>query len=141
LNLRSLLFQKRKGQARFKHACVGFSQYNRLEFPKGDVMNKKLNDNSLVRQPGAWLPIAISLSALIFLMSYVAFFGIHHNLNADEGTPARIFQLLMLIQLPIIAYFAIKWLPKRPKQSLLILALQSVAWIIPIITVIWLESL
>lgn len=55
--------------------------------------------------------------------------------------PARIFQLLMVLQLPIIAYFAIRWLPKRPAQALLILALQAVAWIIPVATIIWLESL
>jgi hypothetical protein len=95
-----------------------------------------------VKQPSAWIPIAISLAALALLVGYVAIFGITNETNdADEGAPARIFQLLMVLQLPIIAYFAIKWLPKRPKQSLLILALQAVAWIAPIATVIWLESL
>jgi hypothetical protein len=74
-------------------------------------------------------------------VGYVAIHSITQNSNADEGAPARIFQLLMVGQLPIIAYFAVKWLPKRPKQSLLILALQAVAWIIPIVAVIWLESL
>jgi hypothetical protein len=47
----------------------------------------------------------------------------------------------MVAQLPIAGYFAIKWLPKRPIQSLIVLALQAVAWIIPIATIIWLESL
>ncbi len=47
----------------------------------------------------------------------------------------------MLVQLPIAGIFAIKWLPKKPKQSLLILALQAIVWIIPILVVIWLESL
>ena len=47
----------------------------------------------------------------------------------------------MAAQLPIIGYFAIKWLLKKPKQSLIVPALQAVAWIIPIITVMWLESL
>lgn len=104
-------------------------------------MKKDIGDNSLLRQPSAWIPIAISLSALIFLVSNVVIFGIRQDVHPDEGAPARIFQLLMAVQIPIMAYFTIKWLPKRPKQSLLILALQSVAWIIPIITVIWLESL
>jgi hypothetical protein len=95
----------------------------------------------LLKQPSAWIPIAISLAALTFLIGYVAIFGITHHTGADEGAPARIFQLLMVVQLPIIAYFAFRWLPKRPKQSLLILALQAGAWIVPIVTVIWLESL
>ena len=34
--------------------------------------------------------------------------------EADEGTRAPIFQLLMATQMPIIAFFAIKWLPRAP---------------------------
>jgi hypothetical protein len=93
----------------------------------------------LLKHPSAWIPLAMSLAALTYLLVYVAIFGIVHQ--ADEGTPAHIFQLIMIAQVPIIAYFAIKWLPKRPKQSLLILAVQAVAWIIPIVAVIWFESL
>lgn len=98
-----------------------------------------MKDGSLLRQPSAWIPVAMSLAALAFLLGYVAIFGIVHQ--EDEGAPARLFQLIMAAQLPIVAYFAIKWLPRRPKQSLLVLALQALAWIIPIIVVIWLESL
>ena len=102
-------------------------------------MNEKLEGKSLFKQPSAWIPLAMSLAALALLLGYVAIFGIVHN--KDEGAPAHIFQLIMVAQLPIAAYFAIKWLPKLPKQSLLVLALQAVAWIVPIATVIWLESL
>ena len=94
---------------------------------------------SLLKQPSAWIPLAMSLTALVFLLGYVAAFGIVQH--EDEGAPARIFQLIMAAQLPIVIYFAIKWLPKRPGQSLFVLALQAAAWIIPIVAVIWLESL
>jgi hypothetical protein len=47
----------------------------------------------------------------------------------------------MVAQLPIAGYFAVKWLPRQPKQSLMVLALQAIAWIIPIATIIYLESL
>lgn len=104
-------------------------------------MNKTSIDHPLIKQPAAWTPLVISLAALAFLVGYVALFGLARNTGGDEGAPARIFQLLMLAQLPIIAYFALKWLPRRPIQTLLILTLQTVAWIIPIVTVIWLESL
>lgn len=104
-------------------------------------MQQSSQDNSLFRQPSAWIPVAISLTALAFLLGYVAVFGIHHNADGDEGAPARIFQIIMGIQLPIIACFALKWLPRQPGQALLILTLQMMAWMIPIITVIWLESL
>jgi hypothetical protein len=98
-----------------------------------------MEKNSLLKQPSAWIPIAISFAALAMLLGYVAIFGVVHN--EDEGAPAHIFQLIMLAQLPIVAYFGIKWLPKRPKGSLLVLALQAIAWIVPILAVIWFENL
>lgn len=97
-----------------------------------------MKQNSLIRLPSAWIPLVMSFAALALILGYVAIFGIVHH--ADEGTPARIFQLIMVAQLPIIAYFAIKWLPKKPIQSLLILALQAITWLVPIVTVIWFES-
>lgn len=96
-------------------------------------------NNSLLKQPSAWIPIVMSLLALVMILGYVAMFGIVQN--EDEGTPAHIFQLLMVLQLPIAGYFALTWLPKRPVQALLVLASQAVAWIVPIIAVMWFESL
>ena len=98
-----------------------------------------MKNNPLIKQPSAWVPLMMSLAALLMLLGYVAIFGIVHH--ADEGAPAHIFQLLMVVQLPIVAYFAIRWLPKRPKQSLMVLALQAIAWIIPIVAVLWFESI
>jgi hypothetical protein len=98
-----------------------------------------MKDDSLLKQPSAWIPLAMSLAALAFLLGYVAIFGIVRH--EDEGAPAHIFQLIMLAQLPIAAYFAIKWLPRRTGQALLVLALQAAAWIIPIAAVMWFESL
>ena len=47
--------------------------------------------------------------------------------ETDEGTAAHLWQLLMAAQLPVVAVFAITWLPRAPAQGLLILALQVVA--------------
>ena len=82
---------------------------------------------SLIKQPSGWLPIAMSLSALLLTVGYVAIFGISQQPQADEGTPAHLFQLLMAGQVPIMAFFAIRWLPEKPKQALQILVLQIVA--------------
>lgn len=96
----------------------------------------------LLKQPSTWLPFAMSFAALVFLLGHVAIFGTTNETSGgDEGAPARIFQLIMAVQLPIVGYFAIKWLPKKPKQSSIVLTLQAVAWLIPIVTVMWLESL
>ena len=80
-----------------------------------------------MKQPSAFLPLAMSLAALAMLLGYVAIFGVAQH--EDERAPARIFQLLLVLQLPIVAFFAIKWLPQAPKQALRILALQAGAWI------------
>jgi hypothetical protein len=76
-----------------------------------------------LKQPSAFLPVAMSLAALALVLGHAVIFGIVHE--ADEGTAAHIFQLLMVVQLPIIAYFALKWLPRAPRQALQILALQA----------------
>jgi len=104
-------------------------------------MNTSSENNSLFKQPSAWIPLAMSLVALTMILGYVVINSLASSGNGDEGAPARIFQLIMLAQLPIAGYFAIKWLPKQPKQSLIVLALQAVAWIIPVATIMWLESL
>ncbi|GAC1629908.1 MAG: hypothetical protein NVS4B9_21970 [Ktedonobacteraceae bacterium] len=78
--------------------------------------------NSLTRQPSAFLPVVLSLVALALVLGHVALFGAVHE--TDEGTVAHIWQILMVVQVPIIAYFAIKYFPQKPKQSLLVLAVQ-----------------
>ena len=65
----------------------------------------------------------MSLAALATVLVHVALFGVARE--ADEGTAAHIWQMLMAAQLPIMAFFAIKWLPRAPRQALLILALQA----------------
>jgi len=98
-------------------------------------------NNSLFKQPSAWIPLAMSFVALAMIVVFVAINGFASSGNGDEGAPARIFQLIMIAQLPIAGYFAVKWLPKQPKQSLMVLAFQAIAWVIPIVTIIYLESL
>jgi hypothetical protein len=44
--------------------------------------------------------------------------------DGDEGAIAHIWQILMAGQLPLVAYFVIKWFPRVPRQTLYILALQ-----------------
>lgn len=80
---------------------------------------------STLKTPSAFLPLAMSFAALATVLVHVAMFGIARE--ADEGTAAHIWQILMAAQIPIVAFFAIKWLPRTPRQALLVLALQGVA--------------
>jgi cytochrome bd-type quinol oxidase subunit 2 len=75
----------------------------------------------------ALVPLAMSLVALALVVVHVATVGITRE--ADEGTAARLWQLLMAGQIPFIAFCAIIWLPRRPRQGLRVLALQAVAGI------------
>ena len=47
--------------------------------------------------------------------------------QADEGAAAHIWQLLMILELPLVAVFAIRWLPEAPRQAVLVLGLQLLA--------------
>jgi hypothetical protein len=47
--------------------------------------------------------------------------------QADEGAAAHLWQLLMAGQLPVVAWFAVAWLPRRPGSALLMLCVQACA--------------
>lgn len=78
--------------------------------------------STMLKQPSAVLPLVMSFGALATVMGHIALFGVARE--ADEGTAAHIWQLLMAAQVPIVAFFAIKWLPRLPKEAVGILALQ-----------------
>ncbi|HEY1211141.1 MAG TPA: hypothetical protein VGE85_17375 [Terracidiphilus sp.] len=78
-----------------------------------------------LKQPSAFLPLAMSLTALVIVLGHIAIYGTARE--ADEGTAAHLWQILMAGQIPVIAFFAIKWLTRAPKQALYILGLQAVA--------------
>jgi len=67
----------------------------------------------------------MSFAALAVVLAHVAIFGAARE--ADEGTAAHLWQLLMAAQLPFLVFFAIRWLPRSPKQALLVMALQASA--------------
>jgi hypothetical protein len=67
----------------------------------------------------------MSAAALMLVLGHLAIYGPARQ--ADEGAAAHLWQLLMAGQIPIIAFFAIKWLPRTPGQALVILILQAVA--------------
>jgi len=80
---------------------------------------------SILKKPSALLPLAMSFAALAVVLVHIVRFGVARE--ADEGTSAHIWQLLMAAQVPVVAFFAIKWLPQTPKEALLVLALQIAA--------------
>jgi hypothetical protein len=94
-------------------------------------------DASLLKRPSAFMPLAMSLAALATVIGYAAMFGTARQ--EDEGTAAHVWQLLMAGQVPVIGFFAIKWLPAEPRQALLVLALQLGAAIAAMFPVWWFQ--
>ena len=68
----------------------------------------------MVRRPSAFLPIAMSLAALATITVYLALHGTAPQ--ADEGAAAHIWQLLMVCQLPVIAFLQSSGSPNHPNR-------------------------
>jgi hypothetical protein len=64
----------------------------------------------------------MSFTALLLVLVHVATVGVAPQ--ADEGAEAHLWQLLMVAQLPLIAYFGIRWVPSAPEQALVVLLTQ-----------------
>jgi len=79
----------------------------------------------------------MSAAALAIVMAYAARFGTARQ--ADEGAAAHLWQLLMAGQLPVVAFFAIRWLPARPRPALLVLGLQAGAALAALFPVWWFQ--
>ncbi len=62
-------------------------------------MDQPINSfGSIVRRPSAFLPLAMSLTALALVLGRIALFGAARE--ADEGATAHLWQLLMAGQMP-----------------------------------------
>jgi hypothetical protein len=91
---------------------------------------------SPTRQPSAFIPVAMSTAALATVLYHIAMFGTAPQ--TDEGAAAHIWQLLMAGQVPIVAFYAIKWLPRAPGTALQVVALQVGAALAALAPVYWL---
>ena len=84
-----------------------------------------MNPLTLLKHPSAFLPVAMSLAALVTVLVFLALHG--PAPQPDEGAAAHLWQLLILLQIPIVMFFAIKWVSRFPRQALPILVLQVAA--------------
>jgi hypothetical protein len=84
-----------------------------------------------------WLPLAIPVFIFLLGVRSVAINGFVQQ--ADEGTEAHIFQLLMPVQLALMGYFTLTWVPRAPRQALPVLALQLFATVALFAALYWAE--
>ncbi len=72
--------------------------------------------------------LVLMVLSLVALATFVAVLAFGHPAReADEGTGAHLWQLLMAAQLPLAAFFGITWLPVAPRTAALGFAVQAVA--------------
>lgn len=89
---------------------------------------------TLFRKPSAFLPVAMSLVAFVLVLAYVATLG--SKPQADEGAVAHLWQLLMVGQLPLIAYGGVRWVPPAPRPGLIVLFAQLTCALVAVLPVI-----
>jgi hypothetical protein len=97
-----------------------------------------MNAVPMLKHPSAFLPLAMSLAALATVLVFLFLHG--PSPQPDEGAAAHTWQLLMAGQIPIVLFFAIKWVPQSPRQAAPILALQigaALAAIAPVFLLHW----
>ena len=94
-------------------------------------------DAHLLNRPSGFIPIAMSAAALATVAGYAAMFGVARQ--TDEGAAAHVWQLLMAGQMPVVAFFAIRWLPTVPRQAVSVLALQVGAALAAMFPVWWFQ--
>ena len=71
------------------------------------------------------MPLVLSGGALAVVGVVITTFGTVRQ--QDEGAAAHLFQMLIVLQVPIALYFVFSWFPRCPRQSLVVLALQIAA--------------
>jgi hypothetical protein len=77
----------------------------------------------------------MSVGALATIVWFVAAHGVVRQ--PDEGAQAHLWQLLVAGQFPLIAYFAIRWLPIAGRPALAVLAMQAAAVALLAIAPLW----
>ena len=76
------------------------------------------------RIPSAVIPIALSCAALTVVVVSLAMSNWIVVHESDEGAAAHLWQLCMAVQIPVLLFFALKWIRRSPKQTIVVLAVQ-----------------
>ena len=90
-------------------------------------MDQPPNGLQILKSPSALAPLVIALAALGLVLGHAAIYGVAHEV--DEGAAAHIWQLLMVLQVPLVLFFLARWLPRRPKGALVVLGLLGLTWL------------
>lgn len=79
-------------------------------------------DQPSIKFPSAFVPMILSSAALAIVIGHIALYGVARD--ADEGTAAHLFQLLVAAEIPAMIYFVMRWFPRNPRRTVPLLGLQ-----------------
>jgi len=79
----------------------------------------------LGKKASAIVPVVMSLLALMLVAVQVLIHGL--GPEPDEGTLAHLYQLLVVGQIPVVAYFGLRWFRLAPLQGLRVVVAQGFA--------------
>ena len=79
----------------------------------------------LGKKASALIPVVMSITALMLVAVQVSIHGL--SPEPDEGAVAHLYQLLVVGQIPVIAFFGIRWLRQAPLQGLRVVVAQGFA--------------
>lgn len=94
-------------------------------------------DLSLLKRPGAFVPVPMSLAALALVLGHAALHGIVRE--SGEGTAAHLFRVLVAAQLPLVGWFALRSMRRNRSGTLRVPAIQLLAAVSAVIPVHWLS--
>lgn len=106
-----------------------------------------VTSESPFRAVSAWMPLLLAAAALAVLGGYLLTGPHDPNIvvengvaREDEGPAARLWQLIMGLQLLAIAVFAVRWMPRSPKSATAMLGLQGLAFVAAALPIFILEG-
>ena len=79
------------------------------------------------KKPSAWVPVALSLGILSMEFYFLVLATAPAQPETDEGVAAHLFQLWLVAEFFLVAFFAASWLPREPKAAARILVIQVAA--------------
>lgn len=88
-------------------------------------MKDRVMEVSIRKKISAVVPVVMSLAAVVLVGVQLAIHGMRPE--RDEGALAHVYQLLVVGQLPVIAFFAARWLRRAPLQGLPVVVAQVLA--------------
>ncbi len=128
-----MLLEEEPEGARAVINIVRSACYERL-FPtvgSGAIMSTYSQSvRAMVKLPSAYIPIVMSFASLALVVAGISLYGVSGLRQPEEGAVAHTWQLLMVIQIPVLLFFVVKWMPRAAKRAIPILILQGLMFVV-----------